>query len=214
MKNKVWIAIGLALFIITSNLAATAGFIGPGIAGVSINAPNAQPWGRWSQIVFCPAGSYVNGYSMRVEPPQADGRDDTALNAIRLFCYSPNGINVGYAGVIEPHPGIWGDWGPVASCPQREYAKAFSLKVESFQGSGDDTGANSLKFLCTDRSEIEASNGGRWGNWSHWLHIGELYWLPSPQNKIICGVRARFENHIGARDDTALNDLEFFWCSL
>ncbi len=205
MKNKVWIASGLAFSIITSTLAATASFIGSS----SIAAPNAQPWGAWSPIVFCPPGSYVNGYSMRVEAPQGRG-DDTALNAITLYCYNRAGNMVGW---IRPHPGIWGNWGPVANCPVGTYANGFQLKVEGFQGSGDDTGANSLKFRCSDGySMIEAPGGGPWGNWSSLLEVAHSGALPRPQIWAICGVRAKFENHVGGRDDTALNNLEFYWC--
>jgi hypothetical protein len=213
MKNKVWIASGLAVSVITSTLTATAAPIYSGIGGVSFTAPNGQPWGQWSKIVYCPTGSYVGGYSMRVEPPQGRG-DDTALNAVALYCYDRAGNMVER---IEPHPGFWGNWGQVANCPRGTYATQFQLKVEPFQGTGDDTGANSLKFNCGGGfdTQIEASGGGPWGNWSRWLEVGPplgFQFGSQPRIWAICGARARVESPIGARDDTALNDLEFFWC--
>ena len=105
----------------------------------------------------CPAGSYVGGYSMRVEPPQGGKRDDTALNAVALYCYDRAGNMVER---IEPHPGFWGNWGGQDHCPQGTYATAFALKVEPQQGRGDDTGANSVKFNCSNGTVIEASGGG------------------------------------------------------
>ncbi len=207
MKNKVWIASGLAVSIITSTLTATAGPIGPSIGTVSTSAPNGQPWGRWSDIVFCPKDSYVGGYSMRVEPPQGRKNDDTALNAVALYCYDRAGNMVAR---IEPHPGFWGNWGQVANCPKGTYANAFQLKVEPFQGTGDDTGANSLKLFCGG-TEIEAPGGGPWGNWSTTQRVSIVQGLPLPISAI-CGVRARVESPLGGRDDTALNDLEFYWC--
>jgi hypothetical protein len=106
MKNKVWIASGLAFSLINSTLTASAGFILPrnDITGVK-SAPNATGWGGWSRTTYCPAGSYVGGYSMRVEPWQRGG-DDTALNAVALYCYDRDGNMVER---IEPHPGFWGN---------------------------------------------------------------------------------------------------------
>jgi hypothetical protein len=84
------------------------------------------------------------------------------------------------------------------------------LKVEPPQGRGDDTGANSVKFKCSDGySVIEASGGGEWGSWtSRWVTD------TNPWNSAICGVSARVEGWQMNGDDTALNDLEFTWCYL
>lgn len=200
-----WIASGLALSLINSTLTASAGFIVPrnGITGVK-SAPNATGWGRWSTAVYCPSGSYVGGYSMRVEPWQRRG-DDTALNAVALYCYDHAGNMVER---IVPHPGFWGNWGEEAKCPKGTYAMQFKLKVEPPQGRGDDTGANSVAFTCHRVPmaiiEIEASGGGGWGSWSSWV-LG-------PQYSAICGVRAKVEDWQRGGDDTALNDLEFTWC--
>ncbi|MGE5658564.1 MAG: hypothetical protein ACM37W_18335 [Actinomycetota bacterium] len=204
MKKNVWIASSLALYFITSNLTASAiaaGFRND-ITGVR-NAPNATPWGGWSTAIYCPPGTYVGGYSMRVEPDQGKG-DDTALNAVALYCYDRAG---NMAERIVPHPGFWGNWGEGASCPKGSYAVAFKLKVEPPQGNGDDTGANSVAFGCSNGTVIEASGGGRWGAWTP-------NWLTGPPNSAICGVRAKVENQQGKGDDTALNDLEFTWCQL
>lgn len=55
--------------------------------------PTSQPrfdgiWGTWSGFAEarCPARSQVIGVQTLVEPPQGRGVDDTALNAIRLYC--------------------------------------------------------------------------------------------------------------------------------
>jgi hypothetical protein len=192
-----------SVFSYKSTLTASAGFIFRNdITGVK-SAPNATGWGRWSTAVYCPAGSYVGGYSMRVEPWQRRG-DDTALNAVALYCYDRAGYMVER---IEPHPGFWGNWGEQDHCPQGTYATAFKLKVESPQRGGDDTAANSLAFRCGNGSQIEASGGGGWGNWTS-------TWVTGSRNSAICGVKAKFEDWQRGGDDTALNDLEFTWCQL
>lgn len=136
---------------------------------------------------------------MRVEPEQGGG-DDTALNAIALYCRYRNGRD---AGRIEPHPGFWGNWGEGRNCPQGTFMTHFQMKVEPPQGSGDDTAANSVAFWCSNNQRIEAA-GSRWGAWGTWQGG-----FPS---SAICGVRAKVEPQLGKGDDTALNDLEFTWC--
>ncbi len=201
MKKNVWILSSLVISVATSTLTASADNFRNDITGVK-NAPNATPWGGWSNAVYCPRGTYVGGYSMRVEGNQGGG-DDTALNAVALYCYDRGGNMVQR---IVPHPGNWGTWGEGANCAKGSYAKAFKLKVEPQQGGGDDTGANSVVFSCSNGAVIEASNGGQWGNWTNWL--------TGPPNSAICGVRAKVEPPQGSGDDTALNDLEFTWCQL
>lgn len=202
MKNNLLIASGLVISVVTSTLTASADSFRNDITAV-INAPNATPWGGWSTAVYCPRGTYVGGYAMRVEPPVGRG-DDTALNAVALYCYDRAGNMIQR---IVPHPGHWGNWGEGANCPRGSYAQAFKLKVESPIGSGDDTAANSVIFGCSNGSVIEASGGGQWGTWTQ-------NWLTGPPNSAICGVRAKVEAPIGSGDDTALNDLEFSWCQL
>jgi hypothetical protein len=201
MKNKVWMASGLALALITGTLTATAASIRNDITSIK-TAPNGGSWGGWSTAIYCPAGSYVGGYAMRVEEDQGRG-DDTALNAVALYCYNRAGNMVER---IVPDQGIWGSWREGAHCQKGTYATAFQLKVEGGQGSRDDTAANSVKFNCSNGAVIEASGGGGWGGWSSWV-------TGSP-NSAICGVRAKFEGNQGKGDDTALNNLEFAWCRL
>jgi Vitelline membrane outer layer protein I (VOMI). len=170
-----------------------------------LEAPNATPWGSWTRAVYCPPGSWAAGYTMKVEPNQGRG-DDTALNAVALYCRDRNGRDVTR---ISPHDGFWGSWGEGANCPQGQFLILFNLRVEPSQGSGDDTGANSVAFLCSNSGGkiTEASNRGQWGSLGEWQGQGLL---PGA----ICGVRAKIEAQQGTGDDTALNNLEFTWCRI
>lgn len=167
---------------------------------------NGGQWGSWTRSVFCPTGSYAAGYTMRVEPPQGGGNnDDTALNAIRLYCRFPNRSDTV---VVEPHPGFWGTWVEGRNCSPNNFMTTFNLKVEPFQGGGlgsgrDDTAANSVAFRCSSGEVIEAEGGG-WGNWGR--EIG------GPARSAICGVAVKVEPQQGSGDDTALNDVAFYWC--
>lgn len=165
-------------------------------------SPNGARWGGWTRPVYCPPGSWAQGYSMRVEPPKGPG-DDTALNSVALYCGDRAGRPVDR---IIAHEGFWGYWGEGANCAQGSFLTHFSLKVEPNQGGGgDDTAANSVRFTCNNGQVIEA-RGGKWGDYAGW--IGGF------GGSAICGLRAKVEGKQGSGDDTALNDLEFFWCTL
>ena len=162
---------------------------------------NGGIWGNWTRPAYCPPGSWAAGYTMRVEP-SVGSRDDTALNAVALYCRDRRGRNVGR---ISPHQGFWGSWREGASCQPGEFFTHFQLKVEPSVGNRDDTAANSVRFWCSNDERVEAT-GGDWGSFGRWQ--GGF------ASAAICGVRAKVESKKGKGDDTALNDLEFTWCKI
>lgn len=165
------------------------------------NAPTS--WGSWQAPQKCPSGTYVAGYRMKVESWQRSG-DDTALNAVEFACYNRQGSPVSN---IKSNEGRWGDWSrSFASCPKGHYFKGFDIKSEKWQRSGDDTAANSVKFVCTNGSVLEASNPGRWGRWTGMKHC--------PSGSAITGIKALVEPSIGKGDDTALNNIAVICSSL
>lgn len=175
-------------------------------------ASNGGQWGSWTRAVYCPTGSYASGYTMRVEPSLGGGNnDDTALNAIRLYCRVPNGgrfNNGSDTVVIEAHPGFWGTWVEGRNCPgNNDFMTTFNLRVERSLGGGlgsrDDTAANSVAFRCSSGEVIEAE-GGPWGDWGREIS--------GPRRSAICGLAVKVEPQQGQGDDTALNDVQFFWC--
>ncbi|KAH0625146.1 hypothetical protein JD844_033298 [Phrynosoma platyrhinos] len=87
-------------------------------------------------------------------------------------------------------------------CPQGNL-NAFTLNVEPPKGAGDDTAANNIQFSCTDGSKLkgEAKEWGKYGEWSKQCPAGG-----------ICGIQTKVEPPQGIRDDTALNDVQFFCC--
>jgi hypothetical protein len=162
------------------------------------------PWGTWSNTVYCPPGTWAGGYSMRVERPKPNN-DDTAMNAIALYCYDRNGSLVQR---ISPHPGYWGEWGEAVECSRNNFFNHFRLKVEMrLPPGGDDTSVNSVAFRCSNGVNVEGGNGGHWGNWEEWRFPPN-----NNYNSAICGVRAKTESPTGSGDDTALNNLEFSYC--
>lgn len=43
-------------------------------------------WGTWGGISYCPHGTWARGFDLKVEGDQGSRGDDSALNAIKLFC--------------------------------------------------------------------------------------------------------------------------------
>lgn len=64
--------------------------------------------------------------------------------------------------------GSFGSWGAKAQCPVGRFAWGFSLKIEKNQGSGDNTGLNSVRMFCSEDAQSNPieSAGGSWGGWS------------------------------------------------
>lgn len=166
----------------------------------SAGSGNGGTWGGWYGPVYCPAGYWADGYAMRVEPPQGSG-DDTALNAVKLYCRDRAGRNTTSA---LPHDGYWGQWREGAYCAPGAFMTHFRLKTEGYQYSGDDSAANSVGFWCSNGVGIEAAGGGSWGKWGPWQ--------ASQRGGRICGIKVRIESPQGSGDDTALNDVQIYWC--
>ncbi|CAF3851900.1 unnamed protein product [Rotaria sp. Silwood1] len=139
--------------------------------------PESGPWGEFTYMVYCDAGTWAIGFRQRVEQPCGNDCDDTALNSLELLCAKKDGTSVKS---ITPHNGFWGDWSNVVRCPENSnFLRGVSFKIESSQGSGDDTAANDSQFSCSQSSNILAPNGGPWGDWKQMKYC--------PSSSAICG---------------------------
>merc|ERR1719322_966423 len=148
-------------------------------------------WGDWGVAEFCPDMSFARDYELKIEPSNESA--DTAMNAIKLYCYyNISGVEL-EAGQITSTVGPFGDWTGKVSCGDKgDFLRGAQFKSEPDQGVADDTAGNSVNMECTDGSILEPE-GGPWGEWTHW----EL----CPENTAICGVKTRVEPDI-TYDDT------------
>ncbi|ROL46790.1 Vitelline membrane outer layer protein 1 [Anabarilius grahami] len=96
----------------------------------------------------------------------------------------------------------WGEWTDIKWCPAG-FLTTFQLRVESFQGSEDDTAANNIRFKCSEGSLLEGG-GTSWGTLGDWSRMCE--------GRGICGIKTRVEEPQGIGDDTALNDVQMYCC--
>ncbi|XP_016117297.1 vitelline membrane outer layer protein 1-like [Sinocyclocheilus grahami] len=171
-----------------------------------LTVSNGMNWGLWGFKDMCPSGMYAAGFSLKVDEPSYGFWDDNkGLTGIRLHCISPLRASLGlyedYASV-QSEVGGWGQWTEIKWCPCC-FLTAFQLRVESFQGIGDDTAANNIRFKCSGGSLLHG-DGTSWGEWGGWG--------PTCQGKAICGIKTRIEEPQGSGDNTALNDARMYCC--
>jgi len=104
---------------------------------------NAGYWGNWVAWAnvnpYYTNNPFVSG-KMKIEPSQGSG-DDTAANIAALK--SINGV------WIQPDANTsWGSWNSETACPSGSAICGINTRVESTQGSGDDTALNGIAFAC------------------------------------------------------------------
>ena len=99
-------------------------------------------WGQWSDIVYCPDGTYLNGFQLKVQPPQGE-EDDTATNGIIMFC---NGTEL-----TSKHNDYinFGNWSNPVMCPENQFIRGFNLQIQKDQGKNvDDKTLNNVRTFC------------------------------------------------------------------
>ncbi len=138
---------------------------------------------------MCPTGTYAAGFSLTVEYRTLG--DDTALNGIRLHCIEASKATSNsyrYYTTVRSAEGSWG-W-PTRNqwCPSG-FLTGFRLKVESYQGDGDDTAANNIEFRC-DSGVALVGDGTTWGTWGVWSNACD--------GKGICGLQTLVEGSQGS----------------
>lgn len=180
----------------------------------TLSVSNGGRWGEWQEPSFCPNGQFASGYRLKIEPRRGSyfWQDDSSLNGIELLC-STRSTTSDDGFTVSSGYGPWGDWKGLITCDRKgQFLTSFSLQVEDYQGNGDDTAANYVKFICHDFDHHRLFYsyrfiGGRgfWGDYGAWSQRCQ-------QGSAICGLRTKLESPQGNGDDTALNDVEFYCC--
>merc|ERR1711953_103663 len=169
-------------------------------------------WGDWGSASFCPEGSWATGFQLKVEPDCGAFCDDTALNGVKLFCASPDGTD---NGEVTSTVGSFGGWKGEHRCSPRGSAiRGIQFRSEAearFRQTGDDlrhldeTAGNNIDTLCHG-GDVLAGDGTSFGLWSDYVLC--------PDNTAVCGIKTKVEQSQGASDDTALNQITLYCCTL
>uniref|UniRef100_A0A2P2IA81 Vitelline membrane outer layer protein 1 homolog n=1 Tax=Hirondellea gigas TaxID=1518452 RepID=A0A2P2IA81_9CRUS len=132
--------------------------------------------------------------------------DETAINAIKLYCSTEEHHDDGY---ITSATGPEGTWYGMRVCSS-EFLTGFRGKVLEYQGIfTDDVAVQDFEVECNFGEEIiggidvEAKfNEGEWSTWA----VCSL-------GRAVCGLQTRVEAPQLLDDDTAITDINFFCCA-
>jgi len=171
-------------------------------------------WGDWGSASFCPEGSWATGFQLKVEPDCGAFCDDTALNGVKLFCANPDGTD---RGEVTSTVGSFGGWKGVHRCSPRGSAirgiqfrseaetRLRQQGVDNDMRHMDETAGNNIDTLCMS-GDVLVGDGGSFGLWSDYVLC--------PDNTAVCGIKTKVEQSQGASDDTALNQITLYCCTI
>ncbi|XP_047481274.1 vitelline membrane outer layer protein 1-like isoform X2 [Penaeus chinensis] len=165
---------------------------------------NGLDWGLWGDADFCPEGSFAHAFEVKLELYSAT--DNTAVNAVKLYCSTPAEHDTGYAMSTE---GRYGDWMGMRIC---ETGHLTAMRANVLQSQGvlnDDVAVENVEMECNFGDEIlagvEDAKEERFelGEWSRWAHCFN--------GSAVCGIEIRYEEpYVG--DDAAVTDLVMYCC--
>ncbi|XP_071533345.1 vitelline membrane outer layer protein 1-like [Panulirus ornatus] len=97
--------------------------------------------GSWTGSHHCLSG-YLNGYDLKSHTDAGSFEDNTAANALRMYCTNdPN--------YIEASGNKWGRWLGPSRCWKGTAICGIMTRVQENQGTfNDDTALNDVRFLC------------------------------------------------------------------
>ncbi|XP_066957316.1 vitelline membrane outer layer protein 1-like isoform X2 [Macrobrachium rosenbergii] len=174
---------------------------------------NGLDFGQWADIEYCYDGSYVNNIEVLFEPYSILHIDETAINAVKLYCVNNVGQHTGY---IVSKIGEKGDWQGERECPNG-LMTGVRAKVLPYQGSSaDDVAVQNIEIECnygestvlamdetlfsSDKTEV---NPGVWSEWS-----------VCDGDSAVCGLKVRYEAPFLIEDTTAISDISLYCCSV
>ncbi|XP_068215261.1 vitelline membrane outer layer protein 1-like [Palaemon carinicauda] len=174
---------------------------------------NALDFGTWGDVEYCLDGSYVQNIEVMFQPYSITHLDETAINAVKLFCVSKAGQSTGY---ITSKVGESGDWQGVRMCPNGRMT-GVRARVLPYQGSsGDDVAVQNIEIQCNygestvlALDETLLSKDGvqvQPGEWSEWSVCDS--------DSAVCGLKVRYEKTFLLQDTTAVSDVSLYCCSI
>jgi len=192
---------------------------------VEITPEAGSRWGAWGNSQFCPEGSWVGGFQLKVEDNCGALCDDTALNGVKLYCTNTNGEG---KAELTSYIGGFGHWAKNHFCQPSEHTdskpssggssiqtgafiRGFQFRSEHETRAVnktrhvDETAGNNLNGACIG-GDVLTGDGTSWGLWSHYVLC--------PSDSAVCGLKTQVESNQGLSDDTALNQITFYCCAL
>ncbi|XP_053404113.1 vitelline membrane outer layer protein 1-like [Mercenaria mercenaria] len=144
---------------------------------------------------------WVKQASNKLENPEEASQED------RKRAYLSKLRSVGYTRALNVTNGErWGEWREAQFCEEGAYAVGYDLKIEPYQGSGDDTALNAIKLICEypdgGYGGTPTSAVGPWGNWEGYSTCGS--------NRVLIAFSLQVEAWVSSTfDDSSANFVAF-----
>ncbi|CAI2347789.1 unnamed protein product [Caenorhabditis sp. 36 PRJEB53466] len=180
-----------------------------GFDKIQLNSTRVTNWGKWHEWARCEDGKHAHGMQIKYEPNQYAG-DDSALNAIALYCLDLASYTYHSNDWIMGGEGPFGYWQTVGYCPISTAIVGFALRAQGHVD-GDNPAADNFAVFCASvcgprySDYIIRGTTAEFGNWS----------APQfcPRGFVVCGIQAQIEGNQGRGvDDTALNNVNLECC--
>ncbi|XP_042867909.1 vitelline membrane outer layer protein 1-like [Penaeus japonicus] len=170
----------------------------------NLTLDNGLDWGVWGDVEYCPEGSFVHAFDTKFE--SGSTTDETAVNALMLFCSTPEHHDTGY---ITSTVGEYGEWQGMRICTNG-YVTGMRGNVLEPQGIvHDDVAVANMEMECdygkeviTGVMDLEKFTPGEWGEWSK-----------CDSGSAVCGLQVKWEEPV-LGDDAATTNVILFCCSL
>lgn len=196
----------LLSFLVASCCFLAHGHIPRRLVTKTLSLDNGIDWGELGPLEFCPDGSFAVDLQAKFEPYDILDTDETAFNALKLYCYTPEG---NFTGTIMSTEGEKGQWKETRKC-HSGFLTSMRARVLPPQGAlVDDVAVQNMQMECDYGQEIltAVENArvplGDWGEWS-----------VCPRESAICGMRTQYEAPSFTIDDAGVCDMLLFCCAL
>ncbi|XP_042222683.1 vitelline membrane outer layer protein 1 homolog [Homarus americanus] len=73
----------------------------------SLVLDNGMDWGKWGEADYCDDGSFASFMEVKFEHYQLTDTDETAVNAVKLYCVKPDLHPTNYIISTEGRNGEW-----------------------------------------------------------------------------------------------------------
>nr|QPO25078.1 vitelline membrane outer layer protein [Callinectes arcuatus]UST29541.1 vitelline membrane outer layer 1 [Callinectes toxotes] len=202
----------------------------------SLNLDNGLDRGKWGPIEVCSDGSYA--FAFEIKYSGLGYLDDTSVNAIRMYCQTPEGA---LSNILISAEGSFGQWQGMRSCPIGEHMTSVRANVVPDQGTlGDDLGMDNLEMKCSGGKVLDGLYGephvggkspvvaremtnidGRemeavfmyFQRSAHTRDYGDWgTWRACTSGKV-CGLQVRLEDNHPLEDDAGITDAVIFCCT-
>merc|ERR1719167_1196687 len=124
-------------------------------------------WGSWGGDRWCPENSWAAGFQLLVEYDCGNACDDTALNGVKLLCYTKDGQEVGS---VTSKIGSFGSWRTPHMCSSgfNNFLDSIQFKSERETVSKtrgkrnlDETAGNNVNMGCLG-GDLVFGDGEHW----------------------------------------------------